>query len=368
MTQRLPPSLTPLDVALAALLRELEPVAPVERSLGDALGLIAAEIPPLAASPQQDVAAADGWALRANDLVGASSYSPLPLAKSPTWVDAGETMPAGCDCVLDVDAVDMSAPVCEVLAEGIPGQGVRRAGSDIPDGTSVVRAGLRVGAADLALARAAGLEKLSVRQPRLRILNVPGGSASAGLMADLARAAGAEVTAVEANARDATSIADGLDAGACDLLLTVGGSGVGRHDAAIAALALGGNVIAHGLALQPGRTAAIGRLGRVPVIALPGSPDQALAAWLGLAVPVVDRLSARQPRSSVALPLARKIASRVGVAEIALLAEHKGTWQPLAVGELPLQAIARADAWLLVGGDSEGSAAGAQVDAYLMRE
>ena len=58
MTQRLPPSLTPLDVALAALLRELEPVAPVERSLGDALGLIAAEIPPLAASPQQDVAAA----------------------------------------------------------------------------------------------------------------------------------------------------------------------------------------------------------------------------------------------------------------------------------------------------------------------
>ncbi len=70
----------------------------------------------------------------------------------------------------------------------------------------------------------------------------------------------------------------------------------------------------------------------------------------------------------MALPLARKIASSVGVAEIALLAEEQGAWLPLAVGDLSLQAIVRADAWLLVPGDSEGFAAGERVDAYLMRE
>ena len=73
-SQRLPASLTPLDVALAALLRELAPVAPTELPLTEALGCIAAEMPPLRPHPPHDIAAADGWALRANDLVGASSY------------------------------------------------------------------------------------------------------------------------------------------------------------------------------------------------------------------------------------------------------------------------------------------------------
>jgi molybdopterin biosynthesis enzyme len=41
---------------------------------------------------------------------------------------------------------------------------------------------------------------------------------------------------------------------------------------------------------------------------------------------------------------------------------------PLAVGDLPLAAVARADAWLLVPGSSEGYAAGTPVDAYMLRE
>src|SRR5450631_660072 len=108
--QRLPASLTPLDVALAALLRGVTPVAPVELPLADALGCIAAVMPPLPAHPPRDVAASDGWALRASDLVGASSYSPLPLAKPPVWVEAGHTIPQMCDCVVDSDSVDQTGP------------------------------------------------------------------------------------------------------------------------------------------------------------------------------------------------------------------------------------------------------------------
>jgi molybdopterin biosynthesis enzyme len=43
-------------------------------------------------------------------------------------------------------------------------------------------------------------------------------------------------------------------------------------------------------------------------------------------------------------------------------------WSALAVGELSLEAIARAEAWLTVPGGSEGFAAGSPVDAYLLRE
>ncbi|GLR97856.1 molybdopterin molybdotransferase [Bradyrhizobium liaoningense] len=368
MTQRLPPSLTPLDTALAALLRGVDPIAPMEVPCAEAAGCIAAGTPLLAARPSHDIAAADGWALRANDLVGASSYSPLPLTSAPVWVEAGDAMPAGSDCVLDADAVEVSGPLVQVLAEGVPGQGVRRAGSDIAEGAPAGAEGHPVGAADLLMARVAGLEKLGVRRPRLHIVNVPGATATTHMVAGLARAAGLDVETRHARARDEASIADVLDASSCDHLLMIGGSGVGRHDAAITALAQRGEVMAHGLALQPGRTAAVGRLGQVPVVALPGSPDHALAAWLALVLPLVDRLSARRPRRRVTLPLARKVASGVGIAEIALLAGEHRAWMPLAVGEWPLQAIVRADAWLHIPASHEGFAAGTPVDAHLLRE
>jgi molybdopterin molybdotransferase len=370
MPQRLPASLTPLDVALAALLRQLAPVTPVELPLAQALACVAADMPPLQAVPPCNTAAADGWALRSRDLVGASSYSPLPLAIAPVWVEAGDAMPDACDCVIDADSVEASGPMVQVLAEAIPGQGVRRIGGDIAAAGFAIAAGCSVRPLDLLIARAAGLERLNVRRPRLHVVNIPaasGATATAQLISDSARAAGAGVVLTEAAGRDAASVAAALDTGACDLLLTIGGSGVGRSDATIAALARRGEVVAHGIALQPGRTAAVGRIGTVPVIALPGAPDQALAAWWTLALPVLDRLSARRPRPVTTLPLARKIASSVGLAEIVLLESKQGAWLPLVVGELSLEAIARADAWLLVPGGSEGFAAGSPVDAYMLR-
>jgi molybdopterin molybdotransferase len=369
-TQRLSVSLTPLEIALSALLQDLAPIAPIELPLAEALGCIAAEMPPLTAHPPHDIAATDGWALRARDLVGASSYSPLPLAASPVWVEAGDAMPEACDCVLDSDSVDGTGPLVQVLAEAIPGQGVRRAGCDIAGGTVVVEAGRRVLPRGLLMARAAGMERLLVRRPRLSIIDIAatGRAVTAQLIAESAGKAGADVVCVEAAGRDLESIAKALDAHGCDLLLTVGGTGVGRTDATVAALAKRGKIIAHGIALQPGRTSAVGRIGKMPVVALPGAPDQAFAAWWTLALPVLDRLSDRRPRKTLKLPLARKIASGVGIAEIVLLEREQGTWMPLAVGDLSLATIARAEAWLAVPGGSEGFAAGAPVDGYMLRD
>ncbi|MBI5317934.1 molybdopterin-binding protein [Bradyrhizobium sp.] len=366
--QRLPASLTRLDVALIALLKGVEPVAPVELALAKARRCIAAEMPQLAAYPPRDVAATDGFAFRAHDLVGASSYSPLPLISAPRWVEAGEAMPDGCDCVVDADAVDASGPIAQAIAEAVPGQGVRRAGSDIGEASQCVAAGRRILPHDLLIAGAAGLTKLRVRRPRLRIVNIPGGVLTANLIAESAGNAGAEANAIEAPGRDAASLAGMLDTRGCDLLITIGGSGVGRRDSTLLALAARGEVIAHGIALQPGRTAAVGRIGETPVVVLPGAPDQALAAWWTLALPVLDRLSGRRPRKTVRLPLVRKIASGVGLAEVVLLERKDGAWVTLATGELSLEAIANAEAWLVVPGGSEGFAAGTPVDAYMLRE
>ncbi len=371
VTQRLPASLTPLDAALALLLDGIKPVAPRDVTLTEALGCIAADMPPLQAFPAFDMAAVDGWALGAGDLVGASSYSPLPLAGAPVWVDAGDRMPHGCDCVIDSDLVEQAGPLFQVSAEAIPGHGVRRAGGDIAAGSSPVAPGCRIRALDLVAARAAGLDRLAVRRPRLHVIQIPAAAGQAitvQLIMESAGAAGAEVVCTEAGGRDASSIEKAFDAEPCDLLVTVGGTGVGRSDATIAALASRGALLAHGIALQPGRTAALGRIVNSPVVALPGAPDQALAAWWTLVLPVLNRLAASEAPQMTLLPLARKIASGVGIAEIVLLKRTDGAWMPLATGELSLKTIAHADAWFAVPGGSEGYAVGTPVDAYMLRD
>jgi molybdopterin molybdotransferase len=178
-TQRLPATLTSLDAALATLLHRLEPVAPEALPLAEAVGCVVADMPPLHAYPRRDIAFTDGWALRARDLVGASSYSPLLLVASPVWVEAGEAIPQGCDCVLDADLLDQTGPLVQALAEAIPGQGIRRAGAEIREASTVIASGRRVRPLDLLIARAAGLAKLNVRRPRLRIVDIPARSGEA---------------------------------------------------------------------------------------------------------------------------------------------------------------------------------------------
>jgi molybdopterin molybdotransferase len=185
--QRLPASLTSLDATLAALLGGIEPVAPVELPLTEALGSIAADTPPLQALPAFDMAAVDGWAFRSRELVGASSYSPLALTGSPVWVEAGDRLPEGCDCVIDPDLVEQTGRLFQVSAEAIPGQGVRRSGGDIAEGSSFLLAGRKIRALDLLTARAAGLDTVAVRRPRLRLIDIPataGTAVTAQLIAD----------------------------------------------------------------------------------------------------------------------------------------------------------------------------------------
>jgi len=350
-TQRLPPSLTPLDTALAALLSDVKPAPARERAGGASQAAV--ELPDLKSWPLHDIAASDGWALRASDLVGASSYTPVPLAKPPVWLEAGDRIPDGCDCVLDEDSVDPTGPIAQVLSEAIPGQGIRRKGGAIADLSRIADA-WRPG-------------DLSAHQPRVHLVNIPGGNITARLIANGLGEAGVDLVSAESESRDASSVGQRLDVRNCDLLIVVGGSGVGRTDASVIALAERGEVIAHGLALQPGRTAAVGKIAQTPVVMVSGAPDQALGVWWSIVLPVLDRLANRQ-RGTQTLPLARKIASSVGLAEIVLLERRGGTWMPLAVGDLPFETIARADAWLLVPGGSEGYAAGTPADAYLLRE
>ncbi|MGE0007216.1 MAG: molybdopterin-binding protein [Parvibaculaceae bacterium] len=369
-TRPLQDALTSLDVAFADLLDGQAPVQPISMRLDRASGHIAAEMPALNMRlPARNRAALDGWALNSLDLVGASSYSPVPLSRRPQWVEAGEALPEGCDCILRRDLVEHHGPLMQALAEANPGQDVRRAGGDIAVGRPPVLAGRRFCAADLLALRATGSDAVMVRAPVLSLIDLApsdGVGLTTGFIAALAREAGARVMTGTV-ARDVPAITTALARAGGDLVVLVGGTGAGRTDCAARALAKAGTLIAHGLALRPGETTAAARCGAVPVVALPGLPGHAIAGYLLLVQPLIDRLSARLPRQGMALPLSRKIASAVGVAEIALLRREADMWQVLAVGDFSLDHIRMADAWLAVAGDSEGYPAGTSVEAFSLR-
>jgi molybdopterin molybdotransferase len=372
MTQRLPATLTPLDAALRLLLEGMKPVEPIEVSLADSVGGIAAVIaPPQTAHPMFSVAVADGWAMRSRDITGASSYSPLPLSAPQVWVEAGDRLPEDSDCVLDPDMVEQTGLIFQVLAEAAPGHGIRRNGDDFEAGRLIVAPGRKVNALDMLALRAIGLDRVPIRSPRVGVIDViakDGSTASSQFVIGFAKAAGAQVIGIQTKGRDAASITDALDGDAFDLLITVGGTGLGRTDATIEALATRGAILAYGLALQPGRTVAVANFGTAPVIAAPGAPDQVLAVCLTLVQPALDLLAARSPRRKIIRPLARKISSSIGVEEIVLLGILDDTWMPIAAGQLSLDAIVHGDAWVSVPRDSEGYATGTEVGAFLLRD
>ncbi len=363
--------LTTHEAALVALLDGVSPIAPCFVPLDQALGHVAAQMPALvSAQPVRDVAATNGWACRALDLVGATAYSPSALPIIPAWVETGDPMPSGCDCVLEADVVDCSGPVAQAVSEASPGHGVRRAGEDLLAGSLPTVEGRTLRPTDLLLARKVGLSELAVRIPRVRIINVVGGSTetfSTRLIAECLHTAGATIAAIETCTRDVALIAAALEGETCDLLILIGGTGEGRADVTSQALARQGALSVHGIALSPGRTTAIGQFGSIPVVAVPGSPDQAFGAFLAVVLPVVERLSGRSPLAGVTLPLSRKIASTVGLCEIVLLCEEQQEWTPLAVGDFSLDSMRLADAWLAVRGASEGYAAGTPVSAVPLR-
>ena len=96
----------------------------------------------------------------------------------------------------------------------------------------------------------------------------------------------------------------------------------------------------HGVAISPGETAAFGIAGERPVLLLPGRIDAAIAAWLVMGLPLIDRLAGSSEGadpSSVA-KLTRKIASPVGLAEIVPVRLMTHGVEPIASGYLPLGA------------------------------
>jgi molybdopterin biosynthesis enzyme len=359
--------LTPLAEVLRLIESEVKPVTPRTLEVGAAVGRTLVNDVTAPTRPPTPIALADGWALAADMTLGAGGYAPAMLPRVPARVETGQAMPPGTDSVAPFDAVKTQDGRAEALAAVNPGDGMLPAGGDCDPAIPLRRSGERLRLVDVAGLSAAGLARVAVREPRVRVVPLRGSAivAAAAQMVvdDIARRGGAARVDRPGGGLDVA-----IGAETADAIVAIGGTGSGRNDTSVHLLAREGRVAVHGIALAPGGTAALGFAGTRPVLLLPGRLDAALAAWLVVGRRLLERLAAgRHRQAGETFTLARKVSSTVGIAELVPVRrsiDNANEVEPLAMRYLPLSSVTRADGWILVPAESEGYSAGALVSVW----
>jgi molybdopterin molybdotransferase len=383
-----------LDAQLNRLPAEL---VPLQRACGRVL---ADSIVSGVDVPGFDRATMDGYALAAVSTEGATQYTPQTLrvigesmpgcpfdgsvsVGTAVRIMTGAPMPRGADAVLPAEWVEAAGDQVNALAAVSPGKNFGRRGEDIVSGTTLLERGRVLRPQDLGVLSSIGRGELPViGRPRVRLAItgnelLPSGAhphgfqiadANGPMLSALIERDGGIVDFPGLVRDEEDAILNALHADA-DIVIISGGSSVGIEDLAPGLLACHGELAVHGIAMRPSSPTGLGRIGQRLVFLLPGNPVSSLCAYdffAGRAIRALGGRSKDWPYRSVSGRLIRKISSPIGRLDYARVKIDDGVVEPLAIsGASLLSSTTRADGFVIVGDDSEGFAAGAQVEVWL---
>lgn len=330
------------DVILAAV----RPCDVISSPLETALGLTLAE--PVRARvpiPVFNNSAMDGFAVRFDDVAGATASTPVALrvvadlpAGSPldphlapgqaARIMTGSAMPTAADTIVPfedtADGLADSLGEIQVLrAPRARGAHRRHRGDDLSPGDEVVAAGETLGAFQLGAAAAAGVAVVQVRRrPRVAVISTgselvtPGSDLARGqipesnsvLLAGLAIDAGAEVVLRTTVADDDEGLRPALAAAraaAADAVVFSGGVSAGAYEVVKSTLGPTGEMTFTAVAMQPGKPQGFGALDDGTVLfGLPGNPVSAAVSFEVFVRPALLRMAGRTQLERPVLRLA----------------------------------------------------------------
>ena len=274
--------------------------------------------------PAFDNSAMDGFAVRSQETLGATSESPITLrdlgisaagdatapdiqARTCVRIFTGAPIPRGADAVVMQEDTRQVGDQVHILDSVRAWENVRFKGEDIRSGNVVLTAGRHLNSAALGLIAALGINTLQVgRRPRLTILATGDELKDSSeplaegqiyesnrlMISAMLEAAGAlcQYMAIVPDDPLATenALAQALDSS--DAVVTTGGVSVGERDHIKAAFCrLGGQLHLWRVAIKPGKPFAFGQLGGKLLFALPGNPVSAFVTGLLLVRPAVLR-------------------------------------------------------------------------------
>ncbi len=303
-------------------------VCGVERvPLGASQGRVLAEhVVAKSPLPPFDRSALDGYAVRAADLVGASTERPIELqvveevpagtvathavaSGQAVRIMTGAPIPSGADAIVRKEAAEEVDGTVRILLEVPRGEAISRQGEDAPAGAELLRAGRQIGAAEIALLATEGAETVLVyRRPRVGILVsgrevrpladrlLPGQirDSNGPMIAAMVREMGAEPVLYGQVGDELAEIVPLLNKAVaeCDLVLTTGGVSVGDHDLMREAFVqAGGRLLFWKVLMRPGTPVAFAEIDQTPVYGLSGNPAAAFINYALLVQPLLRKLA-----------------------------------------------------------------------------
>jgi molybdopterin molybdotransferase len=393
-----------VDEALAWLDRVLPPFAELpseDVGLTDAASrVLARDVISVADVPGFARSMMDGFAVRAEETYGASSYNRLPLRIIGTCfpgvpyagtlsrgdavrIMTGAPLPAGADAVLPVEYTETDGETVYATDQVSISKHVGQIGEDIRAGELVLSAGRVLRPQDVGVLSSTGVANVPVIvKPTVRIVLtgnelLPMGTPPEGhriadangpMLAGLVRRDGGILAHYDIVRDDPAALQQALDAPS-DVILVSGGSSVGQEDYVPKLLAERGELAIHGVAMRPSSPTGMGRLDGRLVFLLPGNPVSCLCAYdffAGRAIRALGGRSQDWPYRRVRAVLTRKLVSTVGRVDYARVQIQGDTAVPLAIsGASILSSATRADGFVIVPADSEGYPEGANVEVLL---
>ncbi|BDQ33559.1 molybdopterin molybdenumtransferase MoeA [Pseudodesulfovibrio portus] len=281
--------------------------------------------------PLLDRSCMDGFAVNARDVFGAGESNPgylecvasLPIDRLPditlqpgecARIATGGILPEGADAVVMVEHTqameeETVGSTIEIRKSAAPGENVMQRGEDAREGRTALAQGIVMRPQEIGLAAALGFESVELtRRPRVGILSTgdelievtgtprPGQvrDVNSLTLAALVEQAGGVPTRYGIIKDVLPSLSEALERAIDenDLVLLSGGSSIGVRDLTVQAIESmdKAEILAHGVALSPGKPTILGRVGNKPVLGLPGQVTSALVVMHVLILPLVRHL------------------------------------------------------------------------------
>ena len=341
---------------------ELTPLAAESATLAQSRArVLAHDVVAAVDAPPFDRSNVDGFAVRAADTVGASDGKPRVLTLNAeviacgvapavavmpgtcTAIATGGVIPRGADAVVMIEQTELledGAARIELRRAATPGQFVSYAGSDIARGETLLRRGTLIGAREIGMLAACGLDRVDVvRRPKVAVLSTgdelvepgkplkPAGvyDSNGAIIAAAVAEAGGEPVVFGAYPDDSAVLERAVREAlaASDIVVLSGGTSKGAGDLSHRVVSQLGKpgILVHGVALKPGKPLCLGVIGQKPIVVLPGFPTSAIFTFHAFVAPVI-RARAGLPPEAAATVDARvpvRVASELGREEFVLV-------------------------------------------------